>query len=235
MDKSLYKYKTELHAHSSPASRCSRVLAKELVRIYAENGYDTVVLTNHFTHDMEYVSDKRKCIDSYLADYYAALEEGSRCGINVVLASEVRMAENMNDYLIYGIDEEFFEQAYDYLNGGICEFSERFRNEKTVLLQAHPFRDNMVLADPKYLDGIEVFNMVPSHNSRIAVAAAYAAKQGFIASCGSDFHNMGYEALCSLLSKEEIKTSYDAARILKSGDYLMEISGFIIEPPKRKI
>lgn len=231
MERSLYKYRTELHAHTSPASRCGHIPSAELVKIYSEKGYDSMVITNHFTHDMEYVQDKRKCIDSYLADFYTAAEAGERYSLNVILGAEIRFSENWNDYLVYGIDTNFFENAYEYLNAGICAFSKDFRGEDIVLLQAHPFRDGMERTDIKYLDGIEVFNMHPGHNSRIAMAAQYAKSCGCIAIAGSDCHDYGCEGLCAILTKERLKDSHDVAKALKQRDYLLDVGGFLVEPP----
>lgn len=231
MERHLYKYRTELHAHTSPASRCANIPPAEIVQIYAEKGYDGIAVTNHFTHDMEYVHDKRKCIDSYLNDYYTAVEAGKKFGINVMIGAELRFAENWNDYLVYGIDTDFFENAYEYLRGGICDFSKDFKGENIVILQAHPFRDGMERADINYLDGIEVFNMHPSHNSRIGIAAKYAAENGCIATAGSDCHDYGWEGLAAALTKEKLRDSHDIAKILKQRDYLLDIGGFCIEPP----
>ena len=46
---SQYKYKIEMHAHSYPASGCSRLSPKEFIRALKSAGYDAVVLTNHFS------------------------------------------------------------------------------------------------------------------------------------------------------------------------------------------
>ena len=44
-----YKYRIELHAHTSPASGCSEITPKEMVDTYKSLGYDAVTITNHFT------------------------------------------------------------------------------------------------------------------------------------------------------------------------------------------
>ncbi len=47
---SQYKYRIELHAHTSPASACSEISPKEMVRIYKNLDYDAVTITNHFIY-----------------------------------------------------------------------------------------------------------------------------------------------------------------------------------------
>ena len=230
MDIKQYKFKTELHAHTSPASQCSQIPPEDEVKTYAALGYDSIVISNHFGAYMPFADNKQKAIDFFLNDYDIAVKCGKKYGINVILGCEMRFRENINDYLLFGIDREFLYDAYDYVDKGIAEFSKFFRNENRVLLQAHPFRDGMSLADPQYLDGIETYNMHPGHNSRIAVAVKYANEHDFIVSAGTDYHHPGHEGLASLLSKTEIKDSFDLARVMRSRDYLLGINNNRILP-----
>ena len=225
-----YKYKTELHAHTTPCSACSQIPPEEEVRIYSELGYTSIVISNHFNEIMRFYGDKEKAVKTYLIDYNTACRYGEKYGINVILGCEIRFTENMNDYLLFGIDTDFLTEAYDYIDKGIKEFSKFFRNDSRVLLQAHPFRNGMTEIDPSLLDGIETFNVHPGHNSRIALAAQYAKKHDFIVSAGTDYHHPTHEGLSSLLTKEPIRDSYELANVLRSRDYLFEMSGNIILP-----
>ena len=218
-------YKTELHVHSSPVSACSEIEPERLVNLYKENGYDSVVLTNHFTVHLngETVEDKVKW---YLEDYYKCCKEGENVGLNVILGAEIRFTENINDYLIFGICPEELPDIYSMLSYGIDRFYSEYKNEENIIIQAHPFRDGMTKVKRESLDGIEVFNMHPHHNSRIGFAAKYAKENNLIATCGSDFHHPGHECLCGILTKHELKTSYDVAKLLKSGKYSMSVGGY---------
>lgn len=230
MDFNQYKYRTELHLHTSPASGCSEVSADKAVELYAGLGFDSIVVTNHFFPGMRFIEDKEKCIREYLEDYKQAVEAGKKYGINVILGCEIRFSENVNDYLVFGIDEDFFGWAYDLLNDGLDNFYEKFKSQDTLLLQAHPFRDGMTRMNPKYLDGVETYNMHPHHNSRVALAAKYAKEHDFIVSAGTDFHHLGHEGMVAVLTKEELKTSHDVQKVLRSRDYLFEIGGSIVLP-----
>lgn len=220
-------YKTELHAHSNPASSCSDIEPKELVRIYKENGYDSLVLTNHFTTNLkgETVEDKIKW---YLEDYYKCSEEGARVDLSVILGAEIRFTEDNNDYLIFGICPEELTEMYRRLPYGIEDFYKEYKNEKNIIIQAHPFRDGMRLVKSEFLDGLEVFNMHPGHNSRIGFAAKHAHKNNMIAICGSDFHHYGQECLCGILTKKRLENSYDVAEVLKNKEYSMTIANYLI-------
>ena len=180
MDVKKYMYRTELHAHTKPASMCAHVTADEVVRRYAEAGYDSIVICNHFFPGMPFADNKAKCIDAYMTDYYKAFETGEKLGIDVILGCEIRFSENINDYLLFGIDEDFFGWAYDILDDGVENFSRKFRSETTLLIQAHPFRDGMTKINPGLLDGIESFNLHPGHNSRIGFSSKYALENDFI-------------------------------------------------------
>ncbi|MBE7009996.1 MAG: PHP domain-containing protein [Ruminococcaceae bacterium] len=220
-------YKTELHTHTNPVSGCSDIEAKQLVNIYKEKGYDSVVLTNHFTIQMQGETIQEK-IKWYLEDYYKCFEQGALVGLNVILGAEIRFTENNNDYLIFGICPDDLFEVYKLLPCGIDNFYREFKTKTNIIIQAHPFRDGMENATPKSLDGIEVFNLHPNHNSRIGLAARYACENNMIVTCGSDFHHYGQECLCGILTKKPLKNSYDVSNVLKSGDYNISIGDYLI-------
>ena len=148
-------------------------------------------------------------------------------GLNVILGAEIRFTENENDYLIFGISPEGLIDIYKMLSFGIDRFYSEYKNEKNIIIQAHPFRDGMLSVKRESLDGIEVFNMHPNHNSRIGLAAK-SASDNMITTCGSDFHHQGQECMCGLLTKKPLKTSYDVASVLKSRKYAMSIGNYLI-------
>ncbi len=219
-------YKTELHAHTKPASSCSDIEPKHLAEIYKENGYDSVVVTNHLLYHTE--DDAKGIVERYLEDYYKCCEAGKELGINVILGAELRFTENINDYLIYGICPDDLCDIYNMLPYGIDSFYREYKNDKNVIIQAHPFRDRMERAKAESLDGIEVFNMHPNHNSRIGFAAKYAREHNMIATCGSDFHHYGQECQCGILTQKPLESSYDVADVLKKREYTITIGGYTV-------
>lgn len=223
-----YAYKTELHTHTAPASACSDYDPVELVQHYAELKYDSLVICNHFYDGMRFYGEKEKCIAAYLEDYDRAAEAGAALGIHVILGCEIRFSENINDYLLFGIDRSFLWEAYEYIEKGIASFSRAFRRETRVLLQAHPFRNGMTHVDPEYLDGIETFNVHLEHNSRVAQAARYARKHDMIVSAGSDCHHREQEGFSSIRTKHPLCTSMDIAAVMRSRDYLLDVGGCLI-------
>ncbi len=221
-----YKYKTELHLHTFPVSACSEIRADEAVRIYAEAGVHSIVVTNHLGKWVrtEYSAQE------YLDDYYKAKQAGEKYGVNVILGAELRFDNSPNDYLIYGIDENDIKTLADYTASDIATFYREIKNDRNVIIQAHPFRNGMERVPSEFLDGIEVFNLHPNHNSRVGIAARYAKDEKLIVTCGSDFHHPHQEALALVRSKKPLKDSFEVAELIKSQDLLFDFSGNIVFP-----
>ena len=99
-----------------------------------------------------------------------------------------------------------------------------------MILQAHPFRNGMEHVDPALLDGIEAFNMHPGHNSRVAIAAKYAKKEGLLMTAGTDYHHPGHEGCAAILTREPLKDSHDIVKVLKAKDYILEVGGCVVLP-----
>lgn len=225
-----YKFKTELHTHSKPVSECSEIVPERIIELYKQKDADAIVLTNHFAPSHFEKKPKEEVIDFWLGDYYALKTIGEKHGITVILGMEIRFTENHNDYLVYGIDEDDVRIAAEFIDKGIDTFYKEFKNDRNVILQAHPFRDGMVLANPKSIDGVEVFNIHPHHNSRISLASEYAKENNFLVSGGSDFHHEGHQGGCFMRTRKKPKDSFDIAKIIKEKDFLFDVKGNIIIP-----
>lgn len=226
-----YRFRTELHAHTSPVSPCADFPPEEVVRIYAAKGYDAVTVTNHFfSRIFPDGSNKEEAIAYYLADYAKAVRAGEQYGIRVLFGMEARFPENLNDYLLYGVTPEDAGEVYDAIDGSFEAFSHSFRSPNRCLVQAHPFRDRMTRTDPLLLDGAEVFNLHPSHNARIGMVAGWAEENNLIVTGGTDFHHLGHEGMIALRTKECPDDSLALAEILRSRDYLFEIGGTLVLP-----
>lgn len=220
-----YKYRIELHAHTSPGSSCSQVPAEDMAVIYKNLGYDAVTIANHFVFGYQ-KSEKEEVIERFFGDYERARKKGEEIGIKVLLAAEIRFEENENDYLIFGVTREMMDEIYDLLPYGIENFRKVYKMPDSVFIQAHPFRDDMEKVDPSLLDGIEIFNMHPNHNSRVGIAAVYAKEHNFpIVTAGSDFHhpNRNHEGVSAIRTKTLPEDTFALAKLLKSGDHLLEI------------
>lgn len=223
--KESYPYRIELHAHTSPASRCSQVTPEEEIEVFKNAGYDGIAITNHL-----YIKEnKKEFLEIYRGDYYKAFETGERLGIKVYIGAELRfLNENDNDYLLFGFDISQLEEIYDATEGTLESFVKNVKTDKMFLLQAHPFRDDMKRGYEEYLDGVEAFNMHPNHNSRVALAMKYARENGKIATAGTDYHHPGHDGLCATRAPMLPKNEAELVSLLKSGDFIFEVSGKIV-------
>ncbi len=228
-----YKYKLELHAHTRPCSSCSSVAPERLVEVYDDLGYGAVCVTNHMQPNFNFgcYHSKDELLENYLGAYHRAQKAAENRNINVILGLEIRTSDTGNDYLVYGIDEDFIVKAADYTGGKFEDFVKDMKNENNVILQAHPFRDGMQRMPMTLLDGIEIFNMHTHHNSRVGHAAAYARDNDIrLTICGSDFHDEPCFDFAALRTKYVPKDSFELAKLLKTGDYLFDLAGNITVP-----
>jgi predicted metal-dependent phosphoesterase TrpH len=229
---SVYPYRIELHAHTTPVSGCSQITPEDMARTYSELGYHAVTITNHFIGYKFCDMTKNEALDYYMKDFLDCKALEDKYGIKFYLGCEIRFqTQGNNDYLIYGCDRDLLSTAYDYLGKTLEEYRSDIKLDKSVFVQAHPFRDGISRADKSLLDGIEVFNLHPGHNSRIGIAARYASEEGLkIKIGGSDFHHpeRKHEGVGGIRTKTLPCDSFELAEILKSGDYLIEVGGDIL-------
>lgn len=231
-----FPYRIELHAHSKPVSLCSNVTTDEIAEVYSNNNVDAICLTNHFYSNNQLFDglSKEQAIDVYLNDFENLSAAAEKKGIKAYLGCEIRFDECVNDYLIYGVDRSVLEKGFDYFSKGLKAFRTEVKLEKSVFVQAHPFRDGMVKVDTDLLDGVEAFNFHPFHNSRVAVATQYAKQCGFdILTAGSDFHeDIPFHSAAVLLRTRVLPNdSFELAKILKTGDYIYELGQSCIMIP----
>ncbi len=224
--KTEYKYRIELHAHTSPASGCSEITPVEMVDTYKALGYNGVAITNHFIfeHDSR---PKEQYIEDFVKNFEETKEYGEEKGLKVYLGAEIRFTENNNDYIIYGIDKAMLYEIYDLLPFGIENFRKQYKMPNSVFVQAHPHRNGIKVVDASLLHGIEVFNMHPGHNAASGLTSRFAKENGLsLITAGSDFHhpNKKHEGVAALRSKDLPNDSFELAKILKEQDYLLEIS-----------
>ena len=203
-----------------------------MVQAYIDQGFHGVVITNHFNLEYLLGLPKEEALDYYLSGYEEAKKAAEGTGLQVLLGTEVRFNEHPNEFMIYGVDRQILSECYDYLEKGLAAYRNDVKLPDSVLIQAHPFRDRMLRREPELMDGIEVFNMHPGHNSRVAQAAKLAASiPGCIKTVGTDFHHPGHQGLCALRVRQMPRDSFDMAAILRSGDYVFELGGDAIVLP----
>lgn len=219
-------YLTELHCHTGEVSNCAGATAEFVVDKYVESGYDTLVITNHLSR-YTFNGYRKKYrggpswdekLDFYMNGFNAVCRLGKR-RINVILGVELRLNTDENDYLIYGVDEVFLRSNPDILDISLKELGERVHGVGGMLFQAHPFRNDMKVVRPEYLDGIETFNGHNTQLSRNEIALSWAEMFGLQEVSGSDFHDPHHIPLGGILTDEPITDMNSLMSALKSGNY----------------
>ena len=186
----------EPHAHTAEVSRCAKMPAAQMVHEVKKAGYDAVVVTDHYDPDFfvgaEEGESYRARLHDFFAGYRAAKEAGDKEGLLVLPALEMRNIHGMEDYLIYGITEEQLSDLGRCLSYMTLEESLAFvRRSHGLLFQAHPFRGYLNCMPASLMDGVEVLNANPRHDSQNHRALAFGQENGLYYTAGSDVHQLG--------------------------------------------
>ena len=215
------KYKYELHCHTKEVSACGQVPAAELVRLYKAKGYDGVVITDHYsalTYPGLRMFQMHDRVDSYLCGYRAALE-AAPADFTVLLGMEKRAYLSPIDFLVYGVTEELLRENGNLLFVYARRFCEIAHRYGALVVAAHPFRMAPFKANPKVVDGAELFNgkQSPDGNRK---AVQWAQKHQLpIRTYGSDFHRKTHRNFSGILTTEPIRSNEDLLRILRTGRF----------------
>lgn len=212
-------YKIDTHVHTVETSPCGRVSGADVAISYKNAGYGGIVITDHYYDGFfnsicaESWEDK---VDMYLAGYRKALAKGKEIGLDVFLGMEIRFIENANDYLVFGIDESFLKRHKELYNLNLEKFRSLTQNMNLIVYQAHPFRQNAIPADPKLLDGVEVYNGNPRHDSHNDLALAFAKENKLKLISGSDFHQPEDLARGGIAISERINSVEELLAVLRN-------------------
>ena len=225
-------YKYELHAHTHECDRDARLSGRELVCAYQDAGYDGIVITDHyierfytrwFPEEVEGLTHEQQ-VRRWLKGYYTAREAGEKVGFTVLPGAEVRFDNYPNDYLLYGLHEEFFYTVPRLNELENVQALLQLLPKEVCVVQAHPFRNDMAVADPRGLFGLEVFNG-GTEKFRNDLARIYAQHYGLAMTSGSDIHGMNRLAKGGIMTDTRIQTPEDLIAVLRSGNYSLIENG----------
>lgn len=212
------EYKYELHCHTGCVSRCGRVEPEEIVKLYKKEGYSGIVVTDHYS-PMTFTPNwcPQKQIDFYLSGY-RRMKAAAGEDFTVLLGIELRHYGTANDYLIYGIDEDFLYNA-----GNLMTVMEKgvYRLAKSkgyLVYQAHPFRVGMRRCNPDYIDGVEVYNGKTDYKSNTK-ALEWAKENNKLMVSGSDFHVAKNLARGGIITDKPINNNAELLDVLKSQSF----------------
>lgn len=219
-------FKTEMHCHSTLVSYCGHITPREIVERYLEAGYTTLVITDHISRDTfqfgnyQGEPDWNAQVDFFLRSYHALCEE-AKGRLHILQGAEVRIdRHHATDYLLYGVTEAFLRKNAYICSYYLNELSRAAREDGVLIVQAHPFRDHMVVTPPALLDGVEVYNGSCYHAAfRGEMAALWAEHYGLIPTSGSDLHRPDRPISGGIETDEPITSNEQLLEVLRSRRY----------------
>lgn len=217
-------YRIDTHVHTAEVSPCARLSAAQAVKLYREAGFDGIIVTDHFVSSLPAFADRSgpgrswpDKIARYRAGYLAACEAGAREGLDVFFGMEVTLdLVPGNDFLVYGVGEPFLSGHPDLLSWPLERLSAELRAAGALLVQAHPFRPYCTAQPAALLDGVEVVNGNPRHDSRNPLAAGYACDNGLLETAGSDTHRQDEAGSAGLLLPRRPDSIADVVTMIRT-------------------
>ena len=186
----MYRYET--HMHTLPVSRCARYNVRENLEFYKSLGYDGIFITNHFL-DGNINIDKslpyEEKVKFYFSDYHEALALSDEIGIKIFLG--VELSYRGTDFLIYGLDEEWYLSHPEIMDMKKSEELPYLASHGALVVQAHPYRQDRhidhIRLFPHCIEGVETINACRTELEN-RMADIFADSYGFVKTAGSDNH-----------------------------------------------
>lgn len=223
----MYKYET--HLHTSPVSACANASVRETVQCYKDLGYDGIFITNHFTAQAWGDNPKpyEERIEYLFSDYEEAVKVGREIGIKVFLG--VELTHDGMDFLLYGLDKEWFLQNPDIQQTRGRHALQYYVDHGALVIHAHPFREanyiDHISLYPRNVHGVEIINANRTDFEN-EMAKQYAENYDLLTFAGSDNHSAHHQKkLAGMCSATPISDEQDFINRVKNGQ--MEI--FTIE------
>jgi predicted metal-dependent phosphoesterase TrpH len=186
-------YKVETHCHTALVSPCSHLSPEELVSEYVAAGYDVLITTDHLTEWLPIfrgaISWQEK-VEQYFSGYRAVRRAAEGTPLVVLPAFELTYSTLPGcDFLVYGIDEEMLMRVPEPWDMEMDTFKRAAESVDALVFQAHPFRYTTPV-HPDLVDGVEVYNGNPRHESRNHLAVEFARANDLLPIGGSDAHQL---------------------------------------------
>lgn len=208
-------FKTEAHLHTYPVSSCAQLTPVEQVRLFKEAGYDTVIVSDHFSpHHFKKLGEHltfAEKVDKLCDAYLEAKAEGDRIGLTVLFS--VELSFHKNHYLLYGVTREFLKLREDIFDIDIDELYAHLKAHGITIIQAHSHRAEKCVPHPHHVDGFEInFNLrKDNYNERtVKVAKEY----NLPLTIGSDAHRPEDVGISATLSEEKIESIEQYLRLV---------------------
>ena len=218
-----YIYKIETHCHTAEVSPCGTTPYRDLIDGYAAAGYSAITLCDHLRLDYSLPrdGDRAAVVDHLIEIYDAAEEYGKTRGVSVYRGTELCFdATCPSDFILLGWDREFLRESADLLDREtVGEYHPRATAHGCILIQAHPFRGVSHAVEGSAVDGYEILNARPRHDSKNDLAEEVGRAHGGIMTAGSDCHDPDGIGVSGIYSRFVPRDTAEYIELLKSGDF----------------
>ena len=214
-------YLYETHLHTSEGSACGEITGPDYIDYMIGKGYNGIVVTDHFftgncavDRSLPWAEKVRLHCDGFRK----ASEASAGRDFDVIFGMEYNF--DGDEFLIYGLDEQWLLDSGDITGLGRQELHEKVRESGGVMVHAHPFRERNYLRDikltPDVCDGIEVYNAANTANMN-ALAYEYAVKLGVPMIGGSDIHYFHDRPMGGVLVPYRVTDTAGFAKLILDG------------------
>lgn len=219
-------FKTEAHLHTYPVSSCAKLTPVEQVRLFKEAGYDTIIVSDHFSpHHFkklgEHLTFAQK-VDKLCDAYLEAKAEGDRIGLTVLFS--VELSFHKNHYLLYGVTREFLKLREDIFDIDIDELYAHLKAHGVTIIQAHSHRAEKCVPHPHHVDGFEI-NCCLRKDNYNEKTMQVAKEYGLPLTIGSDCHRPEDVGVSATLSEEKIESIEQYLELMRAGKLILSIGG----------
>lgn len=226
----MYLYET--HLHTREGSKCGRSSGREHARFYAEQGYQGIIVTDHFFGGNVAVDPSlpwEEQVWEFCYGYEEARDEGQRLGLDVFFGWESTFEGD--DYLVYGLDKAWLLAHPEVTSWTRAEQFVQVHAYGGCVVQAHPFRErdylSKILLGDRFADAIEAANAPLSD----ACAWKYAQENHLMVTAGSDNHRSGPETnLMGIALPRKLRSIEDYICLIQKQEPIQ-----LLAPPERLV
>lgn len=233
----------ETHVHSKYISRCSEMSAEMLIDLYVKNGYDGLILTDHFIrgnnvtcqlHPEYSYEEKIHCFFDGVREVKKVAPEG----FDVFGAFEISYAGT--DVLVYGFSEDQIVKMTELETLPMREVID-FCNERGGLtVQAHPFREASYIDHVRLYSGAMGVEIMNSARDELCNALAksyyetYNAVRPRLFTGGSDLHHPNQKILSGMEFETRLTSIEDFCERIKRKEGRIVVKENVLVNPENK-
>jgi len=196
--------------------------ADDVVRLYIANGYDGVVITDHFLNSNTTVNSRlpngtyEEKIELFCRGY-EQVKEAAKQKLKVFFGLE--FSYGGTDILAYGFDKAKLKACPELQNMDLRTFVKFCKDSDVLAVQAHPFRTAEYIDHIRlYTDceGVETLNAC--RDARCNDLGAYYAKAyNKLAVGGSDIHHTDQKMLSGMAFDDNVQSAEQLIALLRAG------------------